>query len=84
MTLFRVCVAAALTLALAAPGRAENASPLSAKVAELEAAKHGSTQTLTFRKPGFEPVIRRITVDRAETTVTVDLPAKSVAVLALE
>jgi hypothetical protein len=38
-------------------------------------AKVGSTQSLTFRKPGFAPATKKITVDRKETTVTVELKA---------
>ena len=36
-------------------------------------ARAGSTQSLTFRKEGFQPLVRKITVDRQETTLTVDL-----------
>ena len=38
-------------------------------------AKVGSTQSLTFSKPGFAPTVKKITVDRNETTVTVELKA---------
>ena len=38
-------------------------------------ARVGSTQSLTFRKPGFAPAVKKITVDRKETTVTVELTA---------
>ena len=38
-------------------------------------AQVGSTQSLTFRKPGFAPAVKKITVDRKETTVTVELKA---------
>jgi serine/threonine protein kinase len=38
-------------------------------------ARVGSTQALTFSKPGFEPAVRKIAVDRKQTTVTVELKA---------
>jgi hypothetical protein len=38
-------------------------------------AKVGATQSLTFSKPGFASTVKKITVDRNETTVTVELKA---------
>jgi hypothetical protein len=38
-------------------------------------AKVGSTQSLTFRKQGFAPAVKKFTVDPKQTTVTVELKA---------